>query len=133
MVVDLEQGRRVSATITFIVRVQQGHVCEIGQVNNIPTIHFFNEIFRNTPSKSYTLSLTECVWEFQNSAFWDTHYYALLNYTSSKFNKIKNWLTPECVLSTELNSSKMSQCAHCPCNAKMHLIAGSLKRQYYAG
>ena len=24
------------------------------------------------------LSLTECVWEFKNNAFWDTHYCALL-------------------------------------------------------
>ena len=38
--------------------------------NNIPTIS------RNTQSKSYMLSLTECVWEFQNNALWDTHKYA---------------------------------------------------------
>ena len=46
----------------------------IGHVNNIPTMHFFNGISRNTQSKSYImLSLTECVWEFRNNALLDTH------------------------------------------------------------
>ena len=42
------------------------------ECNNIPTMKFFTGISRNTWSKSYTLSLTECVWEFQNIASWDT-------------------------------------------------------------
>ena len=46
----------------------------IGLVNNIPTMQFFFGISRNTQSKSYMLSLTECVWDFQNIALWDTHY-----------------------------------------------------------
>ena len=33
---------------------------------------------RNTQSKFYMLSLTECVREFQNNALWDTHLHALL-------------------------------------------------------
>ena len=33
--------------------------------NNIPTMQFFNGISRSTRSKSYMLSLTECVWEFR--------------------------------------------------------------------
>ena len=37
------------------------------------TMQFYTGISRNTWSKSYMSSLTECVWEFQNSALWDTH------------------------------------------------------------
>ena len=39
----------------------------------IPTMQLITGISRNTQSKSYTLSLTECVWELRNSALWDTH------------------------------------------------------------
>ena len=46
---------------------------QIGHVSNIPTMHFFTAISRNTQSKSYLLSLIECVWDFQNNALWDTH------------------------------------------------------------
>ena len=46
----------------------------IGHVNNISTMQFFTGISRNTQSKSYILSLTECVWEFQNNALWDNVY-----------------------------------------------------------
>ena len=35
----------------------------------IPTIHIFTRISRQTQSKSYMLSLTECVREFRNNAF----------------------------------------------------------------
>ena len=45
----------------------------IGHVNNIPTMQFLSGISRNTQSKSYMLSLTECVWNFQNNALWETH------------------------------------------------------------
>ena len=44
----------------------------IGRDNNIPTMQFFIGIIRNTQSKSYMLSLTEGVWDFQNNALWDT-------------------------------------------------------------
>ena len=44
----------------------------IGHVNNNPTMQLITGITRNTQSKSYTLSLTECVWEFRNNALWDT-------------------------------------------------------------
>ena len=39
--------------------------------------HSHNEISRNTPSKSYMLSWTECVWDNQNKALWDTRQHAL--------------------------------------------------------
>ena len=45
----------------------------IGHVSNIPTMQFFTGISRNTQSKSSMLSVTECVWDFQNNASWDTH------------------------------------------------------------
>ena len=38
-------------------------------VDNIPTMQFFAGI----STKSYTPSLTEWVWDFQNNALWDTH------------------------------------------------------------
>ena len=41
--------------------------CTIGHVNNIPTMQFFTGISRYTQSKSYMVSLTECVWEFRNN------------------------------------------------------------------
>ena len=47
---------------------------KIGHVDNIPsTQFFFTGISRNTQSKSYMLSLTECVQDFQNNALCDTH------------------------------------------------------------
>ena len=52
----------------------------IGHVNNIPSMQFFTRISWYTRSKSYMLSLTECVWEFRNNALWDTQYHALLNH-----------------------------------------------------
>ena len=50
-----------------------GSRSRIGHVNNIPTMQLFTGIPRNTQSKCYMLSLTECVWEFRNNALWDTH------------------------------------------------------------
>ena len=50
-----------------------GSHARIGHVNNIPTMQLFTGIPRNTQSKSYMLSLTECVWEFPNNALWDAH------------------------------------------------------------
>ena len=50
---------------------------KIGHVNNIPTIQFFAKISRNTQSKSFMLSLTGCIWDFQNNALWDTHLHVL--------------------------------------------------------
>ena len=43
------------------------------------TMKFFTGIFRNALSKPHMLSLTECVWEFQNNALWDTHQHDLLH------------------------------------------------------
>ena len=52
-----------------------GHVYNIptGHVYNIPTMQFFTGFSRNTQSKSYVLSLTECVWESRNDTLWETH------------------------------------------------------------
>ena len=57
-----------------------------GHVNNIPSMQFFTGIFVNTQSKSYILSLTVCVWDFQNNALWETHYHALFNDTMLAFD-----------------------------------------------
>ena len=43
----------------------------VGHVNNIPRMQFFIGISRNTQNQM--LSLTDCVWNFQNNALWDTH------------------------------------------------------------
>ena len=51
----------------LVTVVQKRHV------NNIPTMHLFTGISRNTQSKLCMLSLTECVWDFRNNALWDTH------------------------------------------------------------
>ena len=40
----------------------------IGHVNDIPVMQVFTGVFRNTQSKSYTLSLTECVRKFRFNA-----------------------------------------------------------------
>ena len=40
--------------------------------DTIPTMKFFTGISGTTQSKSYMISLTEYVWEFQNNALWDT-------------------------------------------------------------
>ena len=45
----------------------------IGHAKNIHAMQFFFGISKNTQSKSYTLSSTECVWDFLNNALWDTH------------------------------------------------------------
>ena len=51
---------------------------DIEHVNNIPTMQYFNGTSRNTQSKLYMWSSTECVWDFQNNALWDTDSHALL-------------------------------------------------------
>ena len=49
----------------------------IGHGNNIPEMQFFTGISRNSQSKSYKLSLTECALNFKNNALWDTQKHAL--------------------------------------------------------
>ena len=52
-------------------------------------MQFLTGISRNSQSKSDTymqgcmLSLTECVWNFQNNALWDTHLHALFTVYNS--------------------------------------------------
>ena len=48
-------------------------------------MQFFMEFPDDTQSKSYMLTLTVYVWEFQNNAFWDIHLHALFNYPSVSF------------------------------------------------
>ena len=60
--------------IWLAARYRNSHLAQtslIGHVNIIPSMQFFTGVSRNTQSKSYTLSLTECLWEFQNIALWD--------------------------------------------------------------
>ena len=57
----------------FYNGVFKGSHSSIGHVNNIPTMQFFDGISRNTQSKSYMLSLTECVREFRNNPLWDIY------------------------------------------------------------
>ena len=45
----------------------------------------FTGISWNLQSKSYTLSLTECIWEFQNNALWNTHWYTQLGFRLTCF------------------------------------------------
>ena len=56
----------------FVCAHMAADECLIGHVNNIPIMQFFTGITRNTQPKSYMLSLTECVWDFQNNALWET-------------------------------------------------------------
>ena len=44
-----------------------------GMLTTIPQCNFFAWFSRHTQSKSYTLSLTKCVWEFRHNALWDTY------------------------------------------------------------
>ena len=52
--------------------IPSGVCSTIGHVNNIPKMQSFTGISRNTQSKSYMLSLTECIWDFQDKALLDT-------------------------------------------------------------
>ena len=45
---------------------------QLRHINNIPIMQFFTGTSRITQSKSYVLSLTECVWEFRNNALWNS-------------------------------------------------------------
>ena len=56
-----------------IISVRQHQPFLIRHAKNIPTMQLFIGISRNTKSKSYMLSLTECIRDFQNNALWDTH------------------------------------------------------------
>ena len=58
-----------------------------------PRCNFFTGISRNSQSNSYMLSLTECVWEFQNNALWGTHQHALLQQT---LMHLRSMWYPEC-------------------------------------
>ena len=49
-------------------------------------MQLFAGISRNAQSKSYMLSFTECVWDFQNSALKDTHWHALFGMLTLKLS-----------------------------------------------
>ena len=55
-------------SIVYGYRLRIGH----SHSQQFPTMQIFTGISRNTQSKLYMLSLTECVWGFQNNALWDT-------------------------------------------------------------
>ena len=50
---------------------------QMGHVNNIPTLQSLLD-FPEILSQNHILSVTECVWDFQTNALWDTRYHALL-------------------------------------------------------
>ena len=66
-------GDRIVAANCEVSECEYWKFAAIGHVNNIPTMQFFTQISRNTKSKAYMLSLSECVWDFQNNALWHTH------------------------------------------------------------
>ena len=49
----------------------------IPHVINIPTMQSFTGTSNYTQSKSYILSLTECLREFRNNSLWDIRQHAL--------------------------------------------------------
>ena len=74
----LYQNENVRLKSSCIILCSTSLANVLGHVNNIPAIQFFTVISRKTQSKLYILSFTECVWNFQNNALWDTHLHALL-------------------------------------------------------
>ena len=69
----------------------------IGHVDNIPTMDFLTESSRNIQS----VILTECVWDFQNDALWDTHQHAL-------FKSVK----PEVSISKQYTLLQLAMCKY---------------------
>ena len=57
--------------LSFICNEIEKNGIRIGHVNNLPTMPLFTGISRNSQSKSYMLSLTECVRDFQSNELWD--------------------------------------------------------------
>ena len=55
-------------------------VCYIKHVNNVsPNANFTGISEKYSIRILFMLSMTECVWEFQNNALWDTHQHTLIN------------------------------------------------------
>ena len=81
---DIQPMTMLAEHLSTLLRWDQGVLTRpdeiIGHVNSIPTMQLFTGISLNTQSKSYMISLTQCVWEFQNNALWDTHWHALWAY-----------------------------------------------------
>ena len=63
-------------------RYRLSYTASIGHVQEYPIMHCFR-IPRDTQSKSYMRSLTECVRDSQNNALWDTHKHVLLDFAMS--------------------------------------------------
>ena len=71
----IRQGRRTLYFVSFAFSSPSWTASEnhtMGHVNEYPTKQLLTRISSNTQSKSDMLSLTECVWKFQNNALWDT-------------------------------------------------------------
>ena len=60
-------------TAVVMVHLTHSRTQEYGMLTTFPQCKFLHWISRNTQSKSYMVSLTECVRDFQNNALWDTH------------------------------------------------------------
>ena len=83
---DIPKKYTVNDIYAIIDKIQSnGQYCIMGYSSTSQAARLFkygklttshNAISKNTQSKSYTLSLTECVWEFRNNALWDTHQHA---------------------------------------------------------
>ena len=63
-------------------RYRLSYTASIGHVQEYPIMRCFR-IPRDTQSKSYMRSLTECVRDSQNNALWDTHKHVLLDFVMS--------------------------------------------------
>ena len=102
------------------------HYCIIGCVYNIPTMQFLTGISRNTQSKSYMLSFTEFVWDFQNNALWDnqsiflffTPVHLIRSWSKSmklisliQSNPLQKHTYPQCVRDGETSYSR-SECLY---------------------
>ena len=69
--INYQQNHKLSSSpppkITEVTR--DDYVCDVSLIGH--------GVSSNTQSKSYMLSLTEFVWNFQNNALWDTHQHVL--------------------------------------------------------
>ena len=59
------------AKVWYISRAKVWYHFTKGHDTDIPTVQLFTGTSRYTQSKSYMLSLIECVWEFRNNALWE--------------------------------------------------------------
>ena len=63
----------------FLAIVIKHSVCYRAFKQHSPDATFTGISKKYPISILFMISLTECVWEFQNNALWDTHHLALIN------------------------------------------------------